>query len=136
MCKRFLLIFLLLAAAAVLQIRVDGIAATDGSGRGGACRYALSPGSKLFDSEGGMGQIIVTATGNCSWKATSNAPSWITILSGADGAGKGTVGYRVAPNTGVSRSGTVTVAGLTFTVDQTASLCCEVSAQRGEVGRQ
>jgi len=128
MRKRLSLLFLLLAAA-VLQIRIDGIAAVDGTGRGAACRYALSPEGKAFDSEGGTGRISVAATGNCTWRAVSNAPSWLTVTSGAGGAGNGTVGYRVAPNTGVSRSGTLTVAGRTFAVDQTASPCCQVSAR-------
>lgn len=130
MSQRFLLFFLLLAAA-VLQIRIDGIAATDGTGRDAACRYTLSPDGRAFNSEGGAGRIRVAATGNCTWRAVSSAPAWLTVTSGASGTGSGTVGYRVAPNTGVSRSGTVTVAGRTFTVDQTASPCCEVSARGG-----
>ncbi|MBP6821374.1 MAG: BACON domain-containing protein, partial [Acidobacteria bacterium] len=54
------------------------------------------------------------------WTATSNA-AWITITSGTSGTGNGTVNYSVATNTGAIRSGTMTIAGQTFTVMQSAS---------------
>ena len=48
----------------------------------------------------------------------SNA-SFITITSGSSGSGNGTVNYSVAANTGTtSRTGTMTIAGRTFTVTQ------------------
>ncbi|HSC27807.1 MAG TPA: BACON domain-containing carbohydrate-binding protein, partial [Vicinamibacterales bacterium] len=51
----------------------------------------------------------------------SNA-AWITIASGANGSGNGTVGYNVAANTTTStRTGTLTIAGKTFTVSQAAA---------------
>jgi len=47
---------------------------------------------------------------------------WITIKSGSTGSGNGSVGYTVAPNPNTAaRSGTLTVAGQTFTVMQAAS---------------
>ena len=49
--------------------------------------------------------------------AVSNVP-WITITSGASGAGNGAVSSSVAPNTGPRRIGTMVIAGLTFTVAQ------------------
>ena len=67
------------------------------------------------------GTVTVNATAGCTWSATSNA-GWLTITAGASGVGNGTVGYTVADNTGdcVSRSGTMTIAGMTFTVNQAA----------------
>ena len=63
-----------------------------------------------------------TTTTGCAWTATSNAP-WITVTTGASGSGNGTVTYSVAANTGTtSRTGTLTVAGQTFTVTQAAHL--------------
>jgi len=48
----------------------------------------------------------------------SNA-TFITVTSGSSGSGNGTVGYSVAANAGsTSRSGTITIAGQTFTVTQ------------------
>ena len=50
-------------------------------------------------------------------RATSNA-SWISITSGASGSGNGSVGFSVTANTGAARTGTLTIAGQTFTVNQ------------------
>ena len=58
----------------------------------------------------------LAATG-CAWTAKSNA-AWITVASGASGSGNGSVGYSVAANTGAARSGTLTVSGQTFTINQ------------------
>ncbi len=49
----------------------------------------------------------------------SNVP-WLTITAGATGLRNGTVTYSVAANTtGANRTGTLTIAGQTFTVTQT-----------------
>jgi hypothetical protein len=61
---------------------------------------------------------VNTATG-CAWSAVSNA-GWITIVSGAAGAGSGTMSYSVAalPGRMSQRTGTLTVAGKTVTILQ------------------
>jgi hypothetical protein len=62
----------------------------------------------------------VTAGAGCAWTAVSNAAS-ITVTSGASGSGNGSVVFAVlANNTTVARSGTLTVAGQTVTVNQAA----------------
>jgi hypothetical protein len=68
----------------------------------------------------------VTAPSGCARPATSNA-TWITVTSGATGSGNGTVTLNVAANTGGARSGTVTIGGQTFTVNQAAAQTCAVS---------
>ena len=83
------------------------------------CSYSISPSSQSFASSGGTGSVSVTAGTGCGWGATSNA-AWITITSGATGSGNGTVGFTVASNSSASRTGTMTIAGLTFTVTQSA----------------
>ena len=66
---------------------------------------------------------VTTAIG-CNWSASSNNPTWITISSNSNGIGNGTVGYTVSANTAISsRTGTMTLAGETFTVTQTGTLC-------------
>ena len=65
----------------------------------------------------------MSSASGCSWTAASNA-SWITVTSGSSGSGNGTVGYSVAANTGAARTGTLTVAGSTFTVSQAAATAC------------
>jgi uncharacterized protein (TIGR03437 family) len=88
---------------------------------GTACTYSLAPLSASFPSSGGTGTINVTSP--CSWTATTSTP-WITIASGSPGSGSGAVGYSVAANTAVqTRTGTITVAGMTFNVSQTGVQC-------------
>ncbi|MDM8537373.1 leucine-rich repeat domain-containing protein [Desulfobacterales bacterium HSG17] len=86
------------------------------------CSYSISPASKSFTESGGTGSVSVTAPNGCSWTAKSNDTDWITINSGSNGIGTVTVSYFVAANTDTSsRNGTITVAGLTFTITQTGA---------------
>ena len=66
--------------------------------------------------------MSVTAGSGCSWTAASNA-GWITATSAASGSGNGTVNYSVAANSGGLRTGTLTIAGQTFAVNQASSSC-------------
>jgi hypothetical protein len=85
---------------------------------GPICGYSIEPTSKSFNWEGGVGSITVTASDGCEWTAIGN--DWTTITSGQMGSGNGTVGYLVSANpTTAPRTGTITVAGLTFTITQT-----------------
>ena len=82
------------------------------------CSFTLSGSSASFATTGGTGTVTTTASvSTCARSATSNA-SWITITAGGSGTGTGAVSYSVATNTGASRSGTMTIAGQTFTVNQ------------------
>ena len=82
------------------------------------CSFSIHPTSTSVAAAGGSGSVTVTAGSGCSWSATSNAPSWLSVTSGASGSGNGSVGYSAAANTGSARSGTITIAGQTFTVSQ------------------
>jgi hypothetical protein len=87
-----------------------------------SCTYAIAPTSESIGAAGGTGTAItVTTGGTCAWTAISNAPSWITITAGASGTGTGSVSFTVAANTGAARTGTMTIAGQTFTVTQAAA---------------
>ncbi len=94
-------------------------AATDlPSDCGGTCTFSISPTSASVVAGGGTGTVTVTAGVGCNWTAVSNA-TFITITSGSSGTGNGSVGYSVAANAGsTSRTGTMTIAGQTFTVTQ------------------
>jgi hypothetical protein len=83
------------------------------------CSYTISPTSVTLLASGGSGiNVSVSTTGGCAWTATSNA-LWITITSGASGSGNGSVTFSVATNSsGAARTGTLTIAGQTFTVQQ------------------
>jgi hypothetical protein len=61
--------------------------------------------------------VFVTAAQGCAWSASSNVP-WITVSSGASGAARGAVALNIAANPGSERTGTVNIAGQTFTVQQ------------------
>ena len=63
--------------------------------------------------------MTVSTSSGCAWTAASGVP-WILILNGAAGTGTGTVQLFVAPNATGSRNGTITVAGQTIGVGQTA----------------
>ena len=84
------------------------------------------PDSQSFAASGGSGSAALTTQTGCGWTATSNA-TWITIASGGTGTGNGTVNYSVASNPSTTqRTGTMTIAGLTFTVTQ-AGISCSFS---------
>lgn len=82
------------------------------------CTYSINPTQASFGRAGGNGAVTVTALAGCAWTAVSNA-SWITVTAGASGSGNGTVGYTVGAIKPKRRTGTLTIAGRTFTVTQT-----------------
>ena len=83
-----------------------------------ACTYALSPVSAMYPAVGGAGSVTLTTASGCPWAVTSNVP-WIVITSAASGTGSSAINYSVATNASASgRSGTVTIAAQTFTVNQ------------------
>jgi len=81
------------------------------------CSYSINPTAQAFSASGAAGTVQVTVAAGCSWTAASNA-AWVTITGGISGSGNGTVSYSVAANSGTTRTGTVTIAGQTFTVTQ------------------
>jgi uncharacterized repeat protein (TIGR03803 family) len=82
------------------------------------CGFSLSPTQAVFKADGGNGEVSVTPTAtNCAWTANAEA-GFITITSGSSGIGDGVVSYSVATNNSAARTGTITVAGETFTVTQ------------------
>ena len=81
---------------------------------------SIAPTSCEVAQEGGIGSIAVTVDAGISWTAASNV-DWIS-LDTLSGRGPGTVGYTIAPYSGVvSRSGSLTVASKTFMVTQTGT---------------
>ena len=90
------------------------------AGTSPTCSYTLGATSASPAAAGGAATVSVTTTTGCTWTA-STSTTWITITSGASGSGNGTVGYSVAANTGAARTGTITIAGQTFTVNQAAT---------------
>lgn len=85
-----------------------------------ACAFSIAPPSVNVTPDAANGTVAVTTTAACAWTAVSNV-SWIAITSGASGTGNGSVTYSVSANAADARSGTVTIAGKTFTVSQAAA---------------
>jgi hypothetical protein len=91
------------------------------------CTVAINPTSQSVPSAGATGvAVTVTAASGCARPATSNA-TWITVVTGATGSGNGTVTLNVAANNGAARTGTVTIGGQVFTVNQAAAQTCTVT---------
>ncbi len=81
------------------------------------CAFTISPTSRVVGASATTGSVTVTAGTSCSWAAASHA-GWLSITSGTSGTGNGTVGYLATPSAGSVRSGTLTIAGATFTLNQ------------------
>ena len=81
------------------------------------------PSTQTISGAGGIGSIAVVLPVGCTYAAASGA-AWITISSGASGSGDDLVTFSVAANpSGSSRSGTLTIAGSSYTVVQTGVVC-------------
>jgi hypothetical protein len=91
------------------------------------CSFSISPTSLAAPYGGRTGWTTVLGAAGCSWTAQSH-DSWITITSGASGTGNANVTFSIAASTSTSqRTGTLTVAGRTFTVTQAANTGCQYS---------
>jgi glucose/arabinose dehydrogenase len=95
----------------------------------------LSPASEAFDEAGGAGAVDVASPAGCPpWIAVSNDP-WIAVTAGGSGDGNGTVSYSVAANPDVPpRTGSLTIAGRTFEVEQAGGPAPTISIDDVVVG--
>ena len=83
-----------------------------------SCSGTLSPTSHVFPASGSDGSVSVTAPAGCNWTATSDA-DWIILTSASSASGSAMVTFEVRGNsTSSARTGTVTIAGQTFTAMQ------------------
>ena len=103
------------------------------------CTPTLAPVSASYGSDGGTGSVTLSVASGCAWTATASG-AWIALSSGAAGSGPGSVAYTVAANSAeASRSGAVSIAGLTHAVSQQgrpATPCTfELSPTTGQIGK-
>jgi regulation of enolase protein 1 (concanavalin A-like superfamily) len=84
------------------------------------CSYAISPASQSIVADGGTVTTTLTTASYCTWSAAANDP-WLSINGAASGSGATTVSVTASANADAARTGTVTIAGQTFTVAQTAA---------------
>ena len=89
---------------------------------GAPVNHSISPPSELIAAGSTTGSTNVTAPTGCTWTGVSNT-GWLTVTS-ATGSGSGSAGFkRGRQPEHVAASGTLTVAGQTFTVTQAAAGC-------------
>ena len=88
------------------------------------CSISILPTSATIGAGGGGGNnVTVTAGSTCGWTAVAN-DTWLHITAGSSGTGNGTVTYSVDANPdSLPRTGTLTIGGNTFTVNQDAAAC-------------
>jgi hypothetical protein len=103
--------------------------------QGNGCSYTLSADSHTVPGGGGNGNVNVSTGAACSWTATSNA-GWLSITSGANGTGNGTVSFSAASHSGGARDGTLTIAGRTFTVHQAEACAFTISPEQFQAPSQ
>lgn len=81
------------------------------------CSFTISPTNRNHGSGLSTNSVSVTTAAGCAW-TVFNTNGWVSILSGSNGIGSGTVNYRVALNAGAARSGNVSIAGRNFAITQ------------------
>ena len=90
------------------------------------CSYSITPSSRSVGREATDATVEVKAPSGCAWTTSSQAP-WITVREGGAGTGNGAVRLTIAGNTGAARTGTVSIAGSSFTVQQEGAAPCTYS---------
>ncbi|PGH38577.1 MAG: hypothetical protein CRN43_14260, partial [Candidatus Nephrothrix sp. EaCA] len=98
-----------------------------------SCAYSLRESSAAIPAEAsasGRAEIITTRV-SCPWAASSNE-EWITNISPAYGRGNVILTYSVAANTGTERTGTIIIAGQTYTVRQAGPCTFSLSKSSAE----
>ena len=99
------------------------------------CSYTVAPLTASLSSNGGTGPAVsVSTAAGCSWTATTST-SWLKITSSTSGTGSGTVTFTAAANDGGARMGSLSVAGQTVTVNQSAPCAYEVRVTKDSFNR-
>ncbi len=81
------------------------------------CNFYFTPTEQGVSGAGGTNTFDIFTGAACSWSVANDIP-WITIVSGTSGTGDATVSYEAAANPGPPRTGTMTINGETFRVNQ------------------
>jgi uncharacterized protein (TIGR03437 family) len=101
------------ARTAVLTVAGQALTVNQAAG----CVFRLNRNSQNFGGAGATAEIPVATEAGCAWTAVSNVP-WVKLVSGGTYQGPGAVQLTVAPNAGLERAGTLTIAGQNFNVTQ------------------
>ena len=120
------------ARLALLTISDQTFALTQTAPGAPQCNLSIQQTSVSVPAAGGSTVVNVQADPSCSWTAASNV-AWIAVSGIGVGSGDGSVTINVSPNSGAARSGTVTIAGRTFTVNQAVSCVGSLSPTSASV---
>ena len=88
------------------------------------CTYSLDSSGAAPDATAQNLSVMLTASAStCSWTASSDS-DWLIITSRTSGTDSQMVAYSVLENpSSLPRTGTLTIAGLSFTVTQAGAIC-------------
>lgn len=87
------------------------------------CSYSITPADRNHGHGAASNGLSVTATPDCPWPVVKTN-DWITIVTGANGVGNGTVGYTVSANPSTNaRAGTLVIQGQVFSITQGGAPC-------------
>jgi subtilisin family serine protease len=81
------------------------------------CSFNIAAPSMTVPTKGGTFSVNVTAPQNCDYSVKSNV-NWIHVATADSMSGSSAVTFRVTVNPTISRSGILSIAGQTFTVNQ------------------
>ena len=84
---------------------------------GPSCSAVLNQTSFAPGFAGGDLSVSIQTSSSCAW-AVQTLPSWITYSGNVVGTGSATITLMVAANTGVARSTTISIAGVSLAVTQ------------------
>jgi hypothetical protein len=92
---------------------------------GQTCSYSLRSPNATAPYMGGPNSVEILTAGICSWTASSNDGSWLTINPGsASGSGTATIAFTVGANgASIGRTGTLNIQGQMFSVTQAGQPC-------------
>ena len=112
-----------------LTVAGQTLAVTQGDG----CSVTVAPEQQSIPASGGNGALRLAVADGCAWTARSTV-DWIAIASAVAGTGPASVAYSVSPNVGPPRTGKISVAARTFTVEQASGCTFTISPATREVG--
>jgi uncharacterized protein (TIGR03437 family) len=84
-----------------------------------SCTYSLSPASVQAPAAGGAFTIAIQTSAGCPW-SVSGLPDWISVPGTSSGAGPVSLTLNVAPNSSDARTATLTIAGISLAVAESA----------------
>jgi hypothetical protein len=100
----------------------------------GRCTYSLATDSQVMGPAASSYSFVLNAGTGCTWVNYSDT-SWLTIPSGTSGSGTGTITFAAAANTSnTPQVGTLTIAGVPYTVTQAAGPLSEFFAGEDSLG--